>query len=228
MLPQHYSRDIVKRCHTLLGRLLPLIERGHPDDRKFGGPLSTTFMLAMATPMIVLPLERIHKPATRRGQVGDDREVDVALAQEVAAVLGGDRRFGDSPFGSGGSWSYIPTYNPHFNLANPLPQELVERLASREAAERAKTAPTAVILNVLRNGLAHGGVAYLNGDGRTSDGVAAMFAFVSTARDDRRRIIGLDVLRIGQADFLSFLTKWAEWLEPSEISRALSEAAAID
>ena len=53
-LPNHYSRDIVIRCESLIRHLLPKIEQGLPDDVRFGGPLRTTFLLAMATPMIVL------------------------------------------------------------------------------------------------------------------------------------------------------------------------------
>lgn len=57
--PNHYSRDIAARCQTLIDQLLPIVEHGLPDDHRFGGPLRTTFLLAMATPMIVLPIERI-------------------------------------------------------------------------------------------------------------------------------------------------------------------------
>jgi hypothetical protein len=53
MIPEHYSRDVAKRCHNLIRHLMPLIAQGLPDDAEFGGPLCTTFLLAMATPMIV-------------------------------------------------------------------------------------------------------------------------------------------------------------------------------
>jgi hypothetical protein len=52
--PEHYSRDIVLRCQSLIRHLLPKVEERLSDEAQFGGPLRTTFLLAMATPMIVL------------------------------------------------------------------------------------------------------------------------------------------------------------------------------
>jgi hypothetical protein len=39
MRPEHYSRHIAQRCGSLVRHLLPLIQKGLPDDAKFGGPL---------------------------------------------------------------------------------------------------------------------------------------------------------------------------------------------
>jgi hypothetical protein len=50
MIPAHYSRDIVRRCQSLIRNLRPVIKQGQPGDGEFGGPLDTTFLLAMATP----------------------------------------------------------------------------------------------------------------------------------------------------------------------------------
>ena len=70
-----------QRCQALIRHLRPVIEGGLPDDHRFGGPLDTTFLLAMATPMIVLPVERIFKPARPGADVpADDRELDPELA----------------------------------------------------------------------------------------------------------------------------------------------------
>ena len=41
---------------------MPHVQKGLPDEKKFGGSLTTTFLLAMANPMIALPVERICKP----------------------------------------------------------------------------------------------------------------------------------------------------------------------
>ena len=57
--PQHYSRDIARRCQYLISHLHPIVTAGLPNDAQFGGSLTTTFLLAMATPMVVLPMERI-------------------------------------------------------------------------------------------------------------------------------------------------------------------------
>ena len=169
-LPNHYSRDIVIRCDSLLHHLLPKIDEGLPDDVRFGGPLRTTFLLAMATPMIVLPVERIFKPGNRRAaQAGDDRQLDPALAAELAGVLGNQRCFGDAPFAQASAWSYVQTHPP-FNIAGNWPDELLAELSRQEAYDAARNAPARRILLDLRNALAHGGVTYLDERGRNSFG----------------------------------------------------------
>jgi hypothetical protein len=49
MRPEDYSRHIAQRYGRLVRHLLALIQKGLPDDAKFGGPLDTTFLLAMAS-----------------------------------------------------------------------------------------------------------------------------------------------------------------------------------
>ena len=222
MIPEHYSRDIVKRCQSLLGNLAPKIKAGLPGDAQFGGTLQTTFLLAMATPMVALPVERIFKPS-RRDTTGDDRELDDEVASRVAGIFRGEMAFGETPFAGTSHWSYVPNFPP-FNIARRQgwPPELLERLASEEAAERARTAPASRVLINLRNALAHGGVTYLDKDGRNADGAAAMFAFTG-ARMEGNRIAGLDILRVHQDDFHLFLMAWAEWLDKSGIAEVLNQ-----
>ncbi len=132
-IPEHYSRDIAQRCQGLIRHVRPVVEAGLPEDQEFGGQLGTTFLLAMATPMIVLPIERIFKPARSKAVVaGDDRELDPALAQEVDDVLGSARRFADAPFVTPGRWSYVPNYQP-FKLADYWPLDLLDMLGSEAA-----------------------------------------------------------------------------------------------
>jgi hypothetical protein len=64
----------------------------------------------------------------------------------------------------------------------------------------------------VRNALAHGGVAYLDKNGRSTERDAAMLAFIATERDKHRRVTGLNALRISQSDFLSFLMAWTDWI----------------
>jgi hypothetical protein len=212
MRPEHYSREIAQRCQALIRHLHPIVQRGLPDDGMFGGPLETTFLLAMATPMIVLPIERIHVAEYNSSQVGDDRGIDPALAKKMSAVLDGKCRFSDAPFGTVGKWSYVTSYTPIFNLADGCPDDLLTALGTQESAARANDAQAGEILHVVRNALAHGGVAYLDKNGRSTEREAAMLAFISTERDKQKRVTGLNVLRIGQTDFHSFLMAWTDWL----------------
>jgi hypothetical protein len=161
MIPEHYARDIVERCDSLIESLLPVVMRD--SDTRFGGPLGTTFLIAMSTPMILLPLERILKPADR-GTVADDRCVDETLGKAVADALSPTASFGDAPFAREGAWSYVPGHQP-FNLARGIPHGLIDDRSGAPAARAAMDAPAVRILTDLRNALAHGGIAYLDEKG---------------------------------------------------------------
>ncbi|MEQ9152776.1 MAG: hypothetical protein RLO06_14965 [Parvibaculum sp.] len=223
MIPNHYSRDIALRCQCLIRELWPSIKHGTADDRPLGGPLGTTFLLALATPMIVLPIERIFKPAEAGGaQAGDDRALDPALAEEIAKVLGPLQKFGDAPFALPSQWSYVSGFRP-FNIADAWPTELLDGLSDTDAFHRASIAPAARILRDLRNALAHGGVAYLDSNGRQTDHAAAMLAFAGARTDRNRRLIGLNILRVGEEEFYSFLMAWADWLGQARVRKALNQ-----
>ena len=227
-LPNHYSRDIVIRCDSLIRHLLPKVDEGLPDDVRFGGPLRTTFLLAMATPMIVLPVERIFKPGNPgTAQTGDDRQLDPALTADLAGVLGNSRRFGDAPFVQVGAWSYVQAYRP-FNISGVWPEELLAALSGQEAHDAARTAPAHRVLLDLRNALAHGGVTYLDEFGRNSVDQAAMFAFVSAARR-KRQSFHFNILCVSENDFGAFLIAWADWLgqQPGRVLGALNSAAPV-
>lgn len=221
-IPDHYSRDIAQRCQSIIRHLRPLVAAGLPDDDQFGGSLDTTFMLAMATPMIVLPIERLFKPA-RPGSAApaDDRHLDPALAIQLDDVFGPGRPFADAPFVAAESWSYAPNVAP-FKLADYWPFDLLERLGSKAAFAEANQAPARRVLVDLRNALAHGGIAYLDEHGHSTDGQAAMLAFASPSTQ-RGRVTGMNVLRTHQDSFCDFLMAWADWIAASPARHVLNE-----
>jgi hypothetical protein len=222
MIPEHYARDIVERCETLIESLLPVIMQD--PARRFGGPLGTTFLVAMSTPMILLPIERMLKPFANRDSVADDRTVDESLGKGVTETLSATATFGDTPFGRAGAWSYVGGQKP-FNLAGGIPGELLERLSEDESSRAALNTPAVRVLTDLRNALAHGGIAYLDERGRQTDGQAAMLAFVGAVMKGGR-ITGVNVLRIGERDYRQFLAAWASWLRQAGVTAALNERAA--
>lgn len=222
MIPEHYARDIVERCETLIESLLPVVMQD--PGRRFGGPLGTTFLVAMSTPMILLPIERMLKPAVNRDSVADDRTVDESLGKAVTETLSTRATFGDTPFGRAGAWSYVGGQTP-FNLAGGIPGELLERLSEDESSRAALNTPAVRVLTDLRNALAHGGIAYLDERGRQTDGQAAMLAFVGAVMKGGR-ITGVNVLRIGERDYRQFLAGWASWLRLAGVTAALNERAA--
>ena len=221
MIPEHYARDIVERCDSLIDSLLPVVMRDSGSG--FGGPLGTTFLLAMSTPMIVLPIERVLKPADRE-VVANDRIVDEALGKEVTDALSPTARFGDAPFARSGGWSYVAGH-PLFNVARGLPDGLVDELSTETAASSAMDAPAPRILTDLRNALAHGGVVYLDDRGRQTDSQAAMLAFVGAVMK-KGRITSVNVLRVGERPYRQFLADWATWLRQAGVAAALNDRAA--
>jgi hypothetical protein len=173
--------------------------------------------------MILLPLERIFKPA-KRSAVADDRCVDETLAKAVADALSPAARFGDAPFAREAAWTYVSGHQ-HFNLARGIPHGLIDDLSGAPAARAAMDAPAVRILTDLRNALAHGGIAYLDERGRQTSSQAAMLAFVSAATGNRRNA-GVNVLRVHERDYRVFLADWASWLRKAGVTAALNERAA--
>lgn len=205
-IPEHFSRDVAQRCRFLIERLRPCIPLLNADQ--FGGPLQTTFLLAMATPMIVLPIDRIFLPGEGRARVADDTVLNPDLAQQVGNVLGDEQAFMAAPFFHAGRWRYVPDY-PGFNVARGLPQELRDQLSKDAAIQTAQETPTKNILLDLRNALAHGGVAYLDKYGQNVEREAVMFAFIAKKS---LKSENFNILRIHEDDFRTFLIAWAEWL----------------
>ena len=218
--PAHYSRDITARCSSLLRHLMPRVREGLPDDAKFEGKLTTTFLIALATPMVVLPVERIYKPSAGIGGVADDRAIHEGLRDDVKKVFDGKTKFVDAPFFIG-DWRYAPNRNP-FNIADAWPGELLDALDDKAAVRTAEDAPARTIMVHLRNALAHGGITYLDRDGRQSLGPAAMLGLISAKMKDGK-IVGLHALRVSAADFEEFITAWSEWIEASGVAAALSD-----
>jgi hypothetical protein len=224
-IPQHYSLEIPTRCL----HLLDLTQRSVTDDtaERFGGPLTTTMMLALATPMISLPYERIYKHVELDGTEGyaDDRTLNTPFAEKLDAeinktALKQNRYFGPL------RWSFMKDVEV-FNIAKRLPADLADGLNTDEATNHAQAMSLAQFIACIRNALAHGGIMYLDENGRSSEGTAAMLLFVSAKQrwpdpvfdEKKRKCISarpvtesLRLLRIGEAEFRTFLGGWVEWL----------------
>lgn len=219
--PRHYSSEVPERCQALIDMLSEKVEESSDPDGRWGGPLKTTFLVAMATPMLVLPIERLFKSARPRFRgVADDRDLDPALAGLVQQELGQSRSFGGTPFFEANQWSYV-TETAWFDVGRDWPAEALEALALADAAKHAATAPASDVLVALRNALAHGGVTYLDRDGRHADFATNMLAFASFVRpssDDLR------LLRVSVPAFERFLSLWTGWLGSSGVLDKFAEA----
>jgi hypothetical protein len=216
--PLHYSTDIPERCKDLLDLLLGHIEDDANLLNKWGGPLRTTFLLSLATPMVVLPIERIFKPVVQgRAGVANDAYVDAKLDDRIADVLGAGRCFERAPFFEGKAWRFVPEY-PAFNVGAHWPAEVLDMLATAKAEECARTADAADILLLLRNALAHGGITYLDRNGRETEAATNMLGFAGWARSRE----ALRILRVSVGAFERFLREWADWIAQTGVAEELN------
>lgn len=225
-IPQSYSRELPERCLQLIEALLPHAEGVYMPGKSHLGPLTTTFLLAMATPMILLPLERVKRHRCgAHGAYMNDRFVDEALAAAVDEALGG-KSLRHSPFFTAGHWRFATMPYGGENVALHFPAPLEQALTDDAAASAAADMPAEQWASCLRNALAHGGIVYLDEHGRQIyGGRASLLAFVS-ARYPRGegpplpdQLMGL---RIAEADFLAFLRSWADWMTKSRLSLAIA------
>jgi hypothetical protein len=225
--PSHYSLELPVRCLQLIEGLWPHAERLHEPGRAEAGPLTTTFLLAMAMPMIVLPVERLERQLQRGIDEGyaDDRYVGPAvLAKSVAKELGGGS-ISKSLFFQPDTWSYCHWDDPTVNVARGLPHRLTLKLAAAAAFDGAASLRASQWCSILRNALAHGGIAYLNREGQSTAGERAeMLCFVSGDynKQDKKTLEGVHCLRISEADFRHFLCRWVEWLNSSGITNLMA------
>jgi hypothetical protein len=217
--PLHYSLELPQRCLQLIDELWPFAEKTQQPGRPDLGPLTTTFLISMSMPIINLPIERMER--CRHGQsYANDRPIDPAVAKAVDNMLGGQKLL-KTHFYFPGAWSFAKA-SPHINISQPIPDNLADELSSNKAATRASNMPTSEWCSILRNALAHGGVAYLDKDGRSSYGTPVkMYAFVSGKYEGKEKteLVHLNILRISEADYRQFLHKWVDWLKSSGLGQ---------
>jgi hypothetical protein len=118
--PTHYSVEIAARCQNLIELLVDQAGTDPETVARWRGPLRTTFLLAMSTPMLVLPMERLFKPLLRKAGVADDSGLDKAVGDQVLKTFVDGRPFKDADFYEEQAWSYIDATNA-FSVAGEWP-----------------------------------------------------------------------------------------------------------
>lgn len=211
--PQNFSIDVPRRCHILLEQLWPSVSN-KADGREL--PLNASFLLAISTPMVNLPIERIWKPQNGRA-VGhlNDAVLDTSLAKAVKADIG-QSPVANAPFYKAGAWRYVYLAKgaalPDLSKQG-LPHAVQQALASDGALTSADALATETFCGMLRNGLAHGGVLYLDSHGQTTEGApVTRFCFVST-KQKNHAVLGLHFLQVTMKDYRGFLKMWVDWLQ---------------
>lgn len=227
--PSHYSLELPQRCLQILDELWPHAE-AIAGARGLGPPTST-FLISMAMPIVNIPIERIERHRDKTGpRYANDRPLDPKATERIDRVLG-RTTLAATPFYVDGAWSYTSIDGePVPNIAKGLPDEIASRLDGDEGRTAAAGMPTSQWCSILRNSLAHGGIAYLDENGRSRyDTPVEMYCFASGrygGEGKDRRLTGVNLLRIGRDDFRTFLKLWVEWLVASGVAEATANANA--
>lgn len=221
----HFSRTLPSRCQVLLNELY---EANLPTAPDSDHRLKATFLLSVAMPMVIFPMERIakHAAGTASGHI-NDAPLDQPLADKVKAAFGG------SPENSGlfarGNWA-IHRHDIKaagvLGLSGGLPERIALALADPKAEALDAGYSAGRLCEIIRNGLAHGGVMFLDEDGRTAEAKpVTKFCFVSL---DGRGVSEYLFLRVAMGDFREFLKRWSTWLDENDVGGAGDDPFAVE
>lgn len=210
----------------LIDALLPSVEQVRVPGQSHLGPLTTTFLLAMATPMVLLPLERIKKHRNSPpGAYMNERSLDGSLSDSIDEALGA-KQFCHSPFFVANHWRFATMPYDGENVAEHFPDRLQDGLADPVSGQAAAEMSAEQWSSCLRNALAHGGIVYLDEFGRQAyGGRASLLAFVSARYprgDGPQAPNQLRALRIAEHHFYTFLHEWTRWLGETGLSLRLA------
>ncbi|APE44552.1 hypothetical protein BOO69_14880 [Sulfitobacter alexandrii] len=219
----------------LIDQLWPEAAKIRDGERPDLGPLTSTFLLSMSMPILNIPVERIERQIDKTEGTGyaDDRYLNAGAVRAFEDVIRrGQLRA--APFYRDGSWRFLAVREGPFpNIARGMPDSISDDLSGEAAVKAAENMPALQWISIIRNAMAHGGIAYLDEHGRSSYGrPIKMYAFVSGkygkpkcqhAEADCRYGLGalerLNVLRISETDFRDFLREWVAWLVRTKIAK---------
>ena len=202
--PHHYAIDLPRRCHRLLEEYWgPVNKLGYEE---FGGPLATTFLVAMTAPMINFPFERIH----RDSPIKSERAVTPRLTDEIDRVLDLTHLY-DAPFFEKGIWEYqfVPI-TPDFALSD-IPTEILDGFGGDKTFEAASVLPTRTWFTAIRNAFAHSTITYADAAGR-QDPHSPAKAIILVAQDRARNPENNHVFKISRDGLRHFSDRWMGWL----------------
>lgn len=204
MIPERFSVQVPLRALELLEAT-----RGTASEMN----LTTTHALTMAMPLIVIPLERGFGRSSLR-----DRKPSNQFAADLRQLCG--MPFAQSPLwtaSDAAAWRYLLVDDEHIDSPSQWSASLSQRVHGDRIDVRAGARSVSDILHVMRHGLSHGNVVYLDADGLEQPGrTATQIAFVartSTASrretwDGRHRVVVVE-----EEAFFGFLRSWCLWLQ---------------
>ena len=234
--PQHYGIELPQRGLALINGLWNAAARTYGGNRPDLGPLTSTFLLSMSMPILNLPVERIERQIGQGDGEGyvDDRHISRRAVEAFQRTIQRGT-LSQAPFYKQGAWRFFRYHGGPMNIARELPENIASALDMDEAATNAGAMFASQWISVVRNALAHGGIAYLDERGRSSyDQPVKMYVFVSgkfdsgpcphlpnaACRGEQGPLIALNFLRIAETDYRAFLELWVSWLEEAGIVNA--------
>ncbi len=220
MTPERFCTQIPLRMRSLIDAMEPIAREKD---------LLTSFALMAAMPVLVIPLERVaRKGAKGRNEINDLRVVP-GFAREWEQKR--QEKFVDA---------FVPNREDRSNWRYlVLPRDQIERPSNwRDSLGRHPMQPGAIneivdqdvenVLMVMRHGLAHGSIVYLDQEGNESPSRRVThLGFVARAQgEDRGRATSFRVLIVEEEAFLSFLKGWTDWIGGYEVASSLATSAA--
>lgn len=201
--PAQFGREIPRRAHRLLTELYNDLPESQQNN---GLRLKATFLLAVATPIISLPFERMARP---KEHIGPE-----AFSNVVGKAINSKSKVEKAPYYAG-NWRYHKLEKgrgfPRLSV-DGFSKDIVQSLATDDALAAAKKLQSKVFCANLRNALSHGSVFYLDANGNSGENIrVSRFAFVSTDRPRGPRALHIQAITL--ADFRIFLEKWVGWLQ---------------
>ena len=215
--PQNYSIELPQRCMRLLTELWGPSGNVYEPGMESLGPLRSTFLLSMSMPILGMPIERLERPGAD-GSIPYLSDIDVNKSVSASVIkLLRNERLDACPFFQPEIWHYCYRDAESISgLSSELPNDVADQLKTSAAANDAAGLAAIRWVGILRNALAHGGVLYLDRQGRSTYMTSVnAYAFVSgayTYESTTRKLVGLHFLAIDEASYFEFLKRWVSWL----------------
>lgn len=206
MIPKHFALEVADRCDILIDQCWQTVA-SPPVLHDPRGPMTTTLLLALAMPMIIIPYERLLKRTSSEDKIrlglspNDVRARLDVPTHEIAAFAGS------------GWYHYIST-QPLTGLTDveAVVRDGLDGQFGNTARARALDTHFLHLITGLRHALAHGTVAYLDANCRVTDQQVEIVAFPAEKRRQDGSFVKTNIYAIREANFRTFLGNWAQWL----------------
>jgi hypothetical protein len=200
MIPNRFATEYPERCLQLLEAFEPIAK-----DRDLFG----TFSVMLASSILLVPWERASNRHPLKQEHGGGLQTALKALEKQKWLVA------DFWAGAGhGEWRFSRIMGDP-NNAYEWRDDSGQPSFSREANTVQKRTVSEVF-RVLRNALAHGNIIYLDEKGLETEGTRVQhIAFLSRYEESEEERAAAETYRlvtVREADFLSFVRAWAQWV----------------